>query len=72
MDLGNSFKVIVSYLLMGRIVGLGHRDEIPIMSALVCMVIHCIGLTISHDIKLSGSRDFTKLLYYSLSILGEY
>ena len=67
MKLSNSFKAIVHYILIGRMTGLGHRDEIPMVSALVCIVTHWIRLTVSHDIRLSGSNDFTKLLCYIVS-----
>ena len=38
--------------------------EVPMVRALVCMVTHWTGITVSHDIRLSGSYDFTKMLYY--------
>ena len=38
MDLSNPFKAIMHHLLIGGIIGLGHRDGVPIVSALVCMV----------------------------------
>ena len=37
MDLGNPLKVIVHYLLIGGMTGLGHRDGVPIVSALACI-----------------------------------
>ena len=33
------------------------------VSALTCMVIHWIELTLSHGIRLSSGRDFTKLFH---------
>ena len=48
-------------------ISLNHWDEIHIVSSLVCMVTHRTGLTISHDIKLLGSHDFTKLLHCIVS-----
>ena len=36
------------------------------VSVLVCMVTHWIGLIGSHDIRLSGSHNFTKLIYHFL------
>ena len=38
MDLGNTFRVVVHHLLIGGITGLDYWDEVPIVSALVCMV----------------------------------
>ena len=37
MDLGNPLKVIVHYLLIGGMTSLGHRDGVPIVSALACI-----------------------------------
>ena len=39
VGLGNLLEVVVYYLLIGEIVGLGHRDEFPMVSALVCIAI---------------------------------
>ena len=41
----------------------GHQDEVPMMSALVCIIAHWTRPIGGHDIRLSGSCDFTKLLY---------
>ena len=38
MGLGNPLEIVVHYLLIKGIVGLGYQDEFPIVSALVCMV----------------------------------
>lgn len=65
INLGNPFKVIVHYLLTGRVTSLGHWDDVPIVSALVYMITHWTGL--SHNISLSKSHDFAKLLYYMVS-----
>ena len=40
MDFDNSFEVVMHHLLIGRMVGLGHRDRVPMVSALVYMVTH--------------------------------
>ena len=63
MEIGNPFEVIVYHLLIGGMIGLYHQDGVPMVSALVCMVIHWTRPTISHDIKLLGSHDFTKLIF---------
>ena len=61
--LGNPFEVVVPHFLIGGMVGLGHRDAVPIVSTLVCMVTYWTKPLVSHDVRLSGSSDFTKLLY---------
>ena len=38
MDLGNSFEIIVHYLLFGGMIDLGHQDEFSMVNALLCMV----------------------------------
>ena len=55
------------HLLIGRMTGLGYWDEFPIVSALLCMVIHWSGPIVSHDLKLLSSHDFTKLFHYVVS-----
>ena len=35
MDLDNPFKVVVHYLLIERIMSLGHWDEVPMVIALM-------------------------------------
>ena len=67
MGLGNPLKVVVHHLLIGRTTGLGYRNEFPMVSALVCMVTHWIGPTVSYDLRLSSSHDLTKLLHYIVS-----
>ena len=67
MDLGNPLEVVVHYLIIEGMIGLGHRDRFPMVSALVCMVTHWIQLTVSHDIRLSSSHDFTKLFHCVVS-----
>ena len=67
MDLGNRFEGVVHHLLIGGMVGLGHRDRVPMVSALVYVVTHWIGPMISHDIRLLGIHDFIKLLYCIVS-----
>ena len=67
MDLGNPLEVVVHYLLIEGMIGLGHRDRFPMVSALVCMVTHRIQLTVSHNIRLSSSHDFTKLFHCVVS-----
>ena len=63
MGLGNPLEVVVHYLLIGGMIGLGYRDGFPMVSALVCMVTHWTGPMVSHDLRLSSSHDLTKLLH---------
>ena len=67
MDLDNSFEIIVHYLLIRRIIILDHWDGIPIVRALMYTFTYWIRLTMSHDVRLSGSGDFTKLLCFIIS-----
>ena len=67
IDLGNSLDVVVHHLLIGGMVGFGHRNEFPMVSALVCMITHWTWPMMSHDLRLSSSHDLTKLLHYVVS-----
>ena len=67
VDLSNLFKVVVYHLLIGGITSLGHQDRVLMVSALVFMVTHSVEPMVSHDVRLSGSHDFTKLLYCLIS-----
>ena len=49
MGLGNLLEDVVLHLLIGGKVGLGYRDEFPMVSVLVCMVTYWTGPTVSHD-----------------------
>ena len=55
------------HLLIRGMTSLSYRDEFPMVSALVCMVTHWIGSTVSHNLRLSSSHDLTKLLHYVVS-----
>ena len=39
-------------ILIGGMISLGHRDGIPMVSTLMCMITHWIGPMVSHDIRL--------------------
>ena len=67
MGLDNSLEVVVYHLLLGRMVGLSHQDGFFMVSALVCMVIHWIRPTRTHDIRLSSHHNFTKLFHCVVS-----
>ena len=67
MGLRNPLEVIVYHLLIGGMIGLGYQDGFPMVSALVCMVTHWTGPMMSHDLRLSSSYDFTKLLQCAIS-----
>ena len=49
MGLDNPLEVVMHHLLIGGMVGLGYRDGFPMVIALVCMVTHWTGPTVSHD-----------------------
>ena len=51
MGLGNPLEVVVYYLLIGGMIGLGYQDRFLMVSALVYMVTHWTGPTISHDLS---------------------
>ena len=40
MGLGNPLEVVVHYLLIGRMTGLGYPNRFPMVSALVCVWLH--------------------------------
>ena len=67
IGLGNPLEPIVHHLLIGGMTGLGYWDKFLMVSALVCVVAHWTRLMVSHDLRLSSSHDFTKLLYYVVS-----
>ena len=68
MGLSNLLKAVVLHqLLIGGIAGLGYWDGFPMMSVLVCMVIHWTGPKVSHDLRLSSSHDLTKLFHCVVS-----
>ena len=72
MGLGNPLEVVVHYLLIGGMIGLGYRDGFPMVSALVCMVTHWIGPMVSHDLRLSSSQPHQGASLCCLSTLREY
>ena len=67
MDLDNPFKAIAHHFLIRGMASLGYRNEVPMVSTLVCMITHGIGSIVSHDIRLLDSHDFTKLFYCIVS-----
>ena len=67
MGLGNLLKIVVHHLLIGEMTGIGHRNEFPIVSVLVCMVTHWIESMVSHDLRLSRNHNLTKLFHYIIS-----
>ena len=71
IELGNLFKVVVHHFLIRLLVSLGHRDGVPMVNALIFMVRHWIGSMMSHDIRLSGSHDFIKLINFIVSQLWD-
>ena len=67
VGLGNPLEVVVHHLLIGDMAGFSYRNRFPMVSALVCMVTHWTGHTVSHDLRLSSSHDLTKLLHCVVS-----
>ena len=63
----SALEVVVYYLLIGKMVGLGYWDGFPMVSILVCMVAHWIGLMVCYDLTLSSSHGSTKQLHYVVS-----
>ena len=57
MGLGNPLEVVVHYLLIGGMIGLGYWDGFLMVSAVVCMAM------VTHDLRLPSSHDLTKLLH---------
>ena len=50
MDLDNLFEVVMHYLLIRGMICLGHLDEFPMVSVLICMVIYYTRFMVNHDI----------------------
>ena len=71
MGLGNPLEIIVHHQLIGEMIGLSYQDRFPMVRALVCMVTHWTKPMVSHDLKLSSSYNFTKLLHYVISQPGK-
>ena len=63
VNLGNPFEALVHHLLIRGMSDLSHQDGVPMVS----IIIHWTRLTMSYDIRLLSSHDFTKLLYYIVS-----
>ena len=70
VGLSNPLEVVVHYFLIGGMTGLGYRDEFPVVSAFVCMIIYWTRPMMSYDIRLSSDHDFTNLLYCVISQYG--
>ena len=51
MNLGNPIKVVVHYLLIRGMTYFNHHDKFSMVSTLVCMIIHWIGLTVNYDVR---------------------
>ena len=67
MNLDYPFEAIGYHILSRGIISFNHQDEILMVNKLVCMVTHWTKPNVSHDIRLLGSHDFTKLLHYIVS-----
>ena len=51
---------------------LGHQDEFPIVSALVCMIAHWREAMMNHDIDYQVVMIHQTTILYGLSTLREY
>ena len=67
MGLGNPLEVVVHRFLIRGMTSLGYWNEFPMVNTLVCMVTHWTRPIESHDLRLSSSHDFTKLLHCVVS-----
>ena len=67
MGLGNPLEVVVHHLVIGGMVGLGYLGGFPMVRALVYMLTHWTRPMVSHDLRLSSSHNFTKLLHCVVS-----
>ena len=67
LGLGDPLEFVVHHLWIEGMTSLVFRDRFPMVSALVCMVTHWIGPTMSHDLRSSNSHDLTKLLHCVVS-----
>ena len=53
LDLDNPIKIVVYYLLVGRVVCLGRRDRFFMVKAPVYAVMHWIGSMVNQNVRLS-------------------
>ena len=67
MGLGNPLEIVMHHLLIEGMTSLSYWDGFPMVSALMCMVTHWTGPTMSHDLRLSSSHDLTKLFHCVVS-----
>ena len=62
-ELRQSIRVVVHYILIGEMIGFVNRDRFPMVSVLVCIVIHWIRSTMSQDI------DYQVVMIHQTTIL---
>ena len=67
VGLGNSLKAIVHHVLIDMMTSLSYWDRFPMVSALVCMIIHWTRPIVSHNLKLSSNHDFTNMFHCVIS-----
>ena len=51
MNLDNPYEVIIHYLLIGEMTFFSHQNGFPMVSTLICMITHWIGLMVDYDIN---------------------
>ena len=49
MDLDNPLEAIAHHFLIRGMASFGYRNEVPMVSTLVCIITHGIGSIVSHD-----------------------
>ena len=57
MDLGNLIETIVYHLLIRGMTYFGHRDDFPMVSALVCMVKYWTKFIMNYDVSILYGHD---------------
>ena len=72
MDLGNPEKTIVHYLLIEGMTCFGRQNGFPMMSALVCIVIHWTEPMMNHNVRLSIIVIRQMTILHGLSTLKGY
>ena len=72
MDLSNLIETIVYYFPIGEMTSLSHRDDFPMMSAIMCIVTHLTWPMVNHDINCWVVMIHHDTRLYKLSTLRKY
>ena len=57
MNFCNLVKTVVHYLIIEGMTCLSCRDKFPLVSALMCMIIHWTRSIVNHNVSLSDCHD---------------